>query len=1085
MMPRTQRAAAALVVGVSRYPHPDVATLQFARRDARSMARALTDPVICNFPVERVALLTDDRASRKAVVDHLANWLPQNAAGSEVVLIYFAGHGMVHLTGPRQEGYLLPHDADPDAIAASGIPMSDVARWVEAIDARAVVVCLDCCHAGKVTKRQTNLGGGRGGRDMRLRPSVLPGLTGEGRFLIASCGEDQVSIETHERRHGLFTWHLLQGLRGAADRDRDGRVGVAELFEHVAEAVEREAREKYGQAQRPWKTSTDTGGVYLSAPAVQAPAGPAGGVPGNASAALHELETRLADADESELISLLRVLRKKPDPASLPVLFRCLCLSSEEVKRRALLAIEAIGWPAVVVETESLVRQGDERAGAMLEGLAAFEATAEVVALLDRLVVLLRDGLRERALHLLGRKRLGLDLEKTRALLEQFHCPFAIERPLGQGLFTDTYLARHTEADGMQVVVRVLRQEFAAQAALRGLYYDLGRQALTMVHQNLVQTLDVRKFPEDGIYLWVRGHVKGVTLQKLLSSSHAFKPPQVVAILRQVADGLTPWHDAGLVHAGVTPPNLFVREDNRLIVGDPGLPLRMMPPGHERLAHDCRYAAPEQFLGGAVITPAADQYALGCIAWELLCGRTPFVSDNYLELATRHAQEPVRWPVEQEALGRSLLGSVVLRLLAKEPANRFPGIGALLEALDRVRLVLSDQPVPTEESGRTQHPDPRKTLVPPVELVGPESLDDLASVASIIPGREGAEPGPATPPEEPGLPPATLGASTQPIHSAGGRPRPPAQIRIPGYEVLEELGRGGMGVVYKARQVALDRLVALKMLLHAGHASEATLERFSREARIIAQLRHPNIIAVFDASEHDGVPFLAMELATGSLREQLRGPMTPDEAAALVETLARAIHHAHEYGIIHRDLKPANVLLTADGTPKIGDFGLGKKLDEMGQTTSGAIMGTPSYLSPELASGRARDVGPATDIYSLGAILYECLTGRPPFQGASMPQTLMQVVHEEPVSPRELNPQVPRELEMICLKCLRKAPGERYPGADALAEELCRFRQGEPIQARPVGWSGRVWRRCRRNPAVAALVLAVPLGAAVAWVLLR
>jgi hypothetical protein len=299
---------------------------------------------------------------------------------------------------------------------------------------------------------------------------------------------------------------------------------------------------------------------------------------------------------------------------------------------------------------------------------------------------------------------------------------------------------------------------------------------------------------------------------------------------------------------------------------------------------------------------------------------------------------------------------------------------------------------------------------------------------------------------------------------------------VPGYEVLGLLGRGGMGVVYQARQVQADRLVALKMILHAEHTGADGRTRFQSEARAVARLQHPHIVQVYEVGEHNGLPFFSLELcAGGGLDRKLAGtPLEARPAAALVEKLARAMQAAHQAHIIHRDLKPANVLLTAEGEPKITDFGLAKRLDEQGRTQTGVVMGTPSYMAPEQAGG-GKEVGPAADVYALGAILYECLTGRPPFKAATVMDTLYQVIHDEPVPPSQLQSKVPRDLETICLKCLHKEPGKRYATAAALADDLGRFQRGEPIAARPVGRLERGWRWCRRNPALAGALVAVVL----------
>jgi len=331
--------------------------------------------------------------------------------------------------------------------------------------------------------------------------------------------------------------------------------------------------------------------------------------------------------------------------------------------------------------------------------------------------------------------------------------------------------------------------------------------------------------------------------------------------------------------------------------------------------------------------------------------------------------------------------------------------------------------------------------------------------------------------------PARPGVSTAPPQGGSTPHVPSIHPLVPGYEVLEELGRGGMGVVYKARQVKLRRVVALKMILSGGHASTAELARFQTEAEAIARLQHPNIVQVHEVGEHDGRPFFSLEFCPdGSLDRKLDGtPWQPMEAARLVETLSRAMHAAHEKNVVHRDLKPGNVLLTADGTPKITDFGLAKKLEgepgalAPGVTQTGAILGTPSYMAPEQTGGRGKEIGPACDVYALGAILYELLTGRPPFRAATPLDTVLQVVNDEPVPLRRLQSRTPIDLETICHKCLHKEPGRRYATALELAEDLKRFQAGMPVLARPVGSVERSWRWCRRYPGVAALTATVVL----------
>jgi serine/threonine protein kinase len=1036
-----------LLVGIDDYLHVDrITSLQFAARDATAMRDVLTDSDIGNFPEDDVLLLTGPAAGRDEIMRRLAKWLPEKAQGAELAVLYFAGHGLVHRFGPKDEGFLLPHDADPDDPITRGVAMSDVHRCIEGLTAGAVVVCLDCCHAGRIVPR-SGTSVRTVARDLEFRPAVLQEFAGQGRFLLASCDEGQKSLECEQLQHGLFTFHLLEGIKGSGDRDGNGKVGVAELFEYVAEAVEKDAKEQFGRLQRPWHYSSGRGGVYISAPRKTIPPTlsltpvPRPGPSDEVATTIQEIERRLPQGDASKLVPLLRQLGKKAEPASIPVLFRCLTNASEAVRESAHKAVHAIGWDKTTAVIESLARQADEdKMGAVLEGLAAIEAHPQVVTLVDRLTLLLTGTLRNRSILLLERKRLGLERERISALFREKQSPYQIERVLGQGLFTAAYLAHHEEVE-LKVVVRVLRPEFVSQPHVRAGFLDLSKRSVHFIHHNLVVTRDVRSFPDRHIYYTVRDYIDGVTLQKLLESGKRFEPLQIVKILCQLLEALTPVHRSGASHGGINPSNIYLGRDDRAILGDPFLPMQGIAVALERLSYDYRYAPPEMFRSGGVLGPRSDFYALGCVAYELMCGEPPFVSDNHFQLAIKHDSEPVR-PASQRGSQLGRAGDAFLqRLLAKAVGDRFADLDEALRALDLLYQTLQPQAPPDRHDQRTAA---EATMAPPpaepsVPLLHEASLIKYDTRQSVLPFSESgfATDSGAMAPERPGQ-------ALQP---------PPEQIGR--YRILGMLGQGGMGVVYKARDTALNRLVALKMVQAAEHAHPETVVRFHREAVAVAQLQHPNIVQIYDVGVEQGQSYFALEFVEGgSLAHKWRREAQPArEAAHMLEILARAVGYAHERGILHRDLKPANVLLRADGTPKITDFGLAKVKDQderAGYDTSlGTVMGTPVYMSPEQFQGQTAEIGRLSDVYALGVMLYEGLTGRPPFWDGSMSRLIHGLLTQEAPPPSRLQPTVPPELDTICLKCLQKDPAQRYASAEALAEDLRRFLAGESLSVPP------------------------------------
>jgi serine/threonine protein kinase len=996
-------AGAALLVGIGAYRHADkVAALRYAACDAEALAEVLTDRDVCGLPSDRVVLLTDGNACREDVVHRLSKWLPESARGANLALVFFAGHGAVQRVGQRDEGFLLPHDADPDDLVTRGVAMSDVARWVEGIEAGAVVVCLDCCHAGNVVTHRAAHPSHRP-RDLRLRPALLQGLSGRGRFLIASCDEGQTSVEAEPWGHGLFTYHLLRGLRGEGDRDGDGRVGVAELFEYVAGAVEEDAR-AYGSEQRPWYSAVGTGGVYLSTPGRRDTVTTLAGYPAaerlwraqGPAAAVAEIERALPDAGDDALLGMLDLLHRMRDPAGLPSLFRLLAHGAEPVRRRSKQVLHAFGWERATATVEDLARRSPGAGiGGVLDGLAAFESHREVVALLDRLVALLRGDLRNRAILLLERKRLGLEVERTAEVFRQIRSPYTIRKALGQGLFTAALLAEDEE-NQLDVVVRVLRPEFASEPHLRARFLDLARQSVRFVHQNLVLTREVRAFPDLNLYYAVRDHVEGTTLQRQLESGQALTPEQVFAVLRQLLEALTPVHGASAVHGGIKPSNIFLTAGNRVLLGDVSLTARGVTVALERLCYDYRYAPPEWFRGNAPIDPRSDFYALGCVAYELACGHPPFVSDNAYELIIEHDRGQVVPPGERGSNLGPAADQFILRLLCKSLDGRFPDIGTALRELTDVE----------KASRRAAKPEPGPGATPPLPDApvpvrkprwAPVRDADAASLVQFSTSGEGETPFVS----DTGL----LGTGTtedtlddaEPASAPSTDADMPAALpeRFGRYTVVEKLGEGGMGAVYKAFDGHLGRQVALKLIRAKTDADAGERARFMREAYSVAQLQHPNIVQIFDRGEHTderGVfTFIVQELVEGgSLAQRLRdASVSPIEAARLIQTLARAVHYAHSRGILHRDLKPSNILLTPDGTPKIADFGLARNLEgDPTETLTGGIVGTAAYMAPEQAMNTRDAIGPATEVFSLGVIFYELLTGSRPFQAGGLQSPL-------------------------------------------------------------------------------------------------
>lgn len=488
----------------------------------------------------------------------------------------------------------------------------------------------------------------------------------------------------------------------------------------------------------------------------------------------------------------------------------------------------------------------------------------------------------------------------------------------------------------------------------------------------------------------------------------------------------------------------------------------------------------ESYLDDQTQLLADEDAVVELICGEILvresCGEKPQLEEYALRFPKHVKRVRGQLPTLRDSALRNNGGEASNQLTRVVPASQPPSEATVNP--QEVTVTRDCTPNPEAPSAGSSATDPFMTRAVDVD-VATDPLATRADDAATDPMATRVEDsatrvGAATDPTVTAPPSGERAAGLKAKAEKDGRGR----LTVEGYEILDELGRGGMGVVYKAMQTKLKRLVALKMVLAGAHASTMELARFRAEAEAVARLQHPNIVQIYEVGEQDGCPFFSLEyIAGGTLNHRLSQPISESESLTVIEKLARAVHAAHLRGIIHRDLKPGNVLLMADGTPKLTDFGLAKVLDEdakdKGVTRSGAIMGTPSYMAPEQASGRIRDIGPGTDIYALGAMLYEMLTGRPPFKGATLLDTLEQLRTMEPVAPRSIQAKVSRDVETICLKCLQKDPKHRYVSAEALADDLHSFLVGEPIKARPTPTWERVWKWGKRRPMLVSLLAVI------------
>jgi serine/threonine protein kinase len=817
-------------------------------------------------------------------------------------------------------------------------------------------------------------------------------------------------------------------------------------------------------------------------------------------------EVDLATLSEPDLARHLDQLAQTPDPAGLMVIFHGLGHSNEAARQHAYTAALALGWDRLSEAVVARVRSGDEpTCEALLRGLGHCPSIRETVTLLDRLCEFLPEKLSRTAEEMAEHKRLKLGLEEIRERFRAVGGRYEIEDYLGSGVVTTAYRARDPVLNRL-VVVRLLRDRYANDSRVRRGFRELCKKTAGRGHENLVQVIGFEELGHQ-VACVVREHVLGATLRDIIKSGRRLSLRKAIQTLYKVVSALTPLHVAGIPHCGIRPGNIFLSKGHPFVqLGDLSLVFRGggLHPGAigvgdarlPRLAEDTRYTAPEAIAGAPVIE--SDFYSLGCVAYELLCGTPPFTETEWVSVAVAQARTAIVPPSTANPLLSPAADRVVMRLLENDPARRYRSISEVKRALRGLskdqgggqNTRSPDEPPPAgprlDPHRDPKSPQPRAEVMPvpssdqpPIADVTdaratPSSTGDDLSVAapavgivtlakaqdlyrSLIPL---AKPSVAVEPIsrvplEPTLQAVTVTGELGYSPASGG-PVP----EIPGYKIVRRLGEGGMGVVFLAEQVALRRTVAIKMLRDVRLDRGA---RFLTEARASATIRHQHVVHMYDYGEFHGVPYLVMEyLSGGDLANQIRvkGPMPPQDAAILAAKLAGALQFIHELGIIHRDVKPSNVLFDERGEPKLADFGLAKQEENVAQTATGAVIGTPAYMAPEQARGEP--VAYAADVFSLGCVLYEMLTGTRPFTGSYALEILNKLVQEDPTRPRQLNPAIPRDLEQICLKCLAKNPADRY-SARELAEELSRFLSGQPVGVPRVGGLTRLWRWIRRR----------------------
>ncbi len=597
---------------------------------------------------------------------------------------------------------------------------------------------------------------------------------------------------------------------------------------------------------------------------------------------------------------------------------------------------------------------------------------------------------------------------------------FRLESLVGRGSVGKVYRATQVSL-GRAVAVKVFEAGIFTLDDFKERFLREAQVVARLEHPHIIPVYSAGQL--DNLYWFAMRLVEGRTLQEELAGRLPLNTG--VRYLADIAGALAYAHDRGLVHRDVKPANILIA-DGAAFLTDFGLVRRLEGSSFTTtgtMLGTPLYFSPEQARIERA-TPLSDLFALGIILYEVATGRHPFSSAGSRELILRkislaEAEPPLEAP---PALAR-----VIERSLRLKPEDRYPG------GRELARDLLACLPLPE----------------PAIERPSPTSAGPPARSSSVL-----IEPLPAM-------------AATTISPAAGPQGRPFGRFRL-----FDLLGHGGMGVVYKAKQAELERWVAIKLLHTEDEADPESVARFLLEARAAARLEHPNNVPIYEVGEIEGKHYLTMDYVEGPPLRKLADEraIPPRRALEIVRDVARAIQYAHERGLVHRDLKPENILLDVSGRAVVTDFGLAKDLSRPrdGMTETGRILGTPAYMPPEQAGGRAGEVTVRGDIYSLGAVLYHLFAGRAPHSGESPLQVLASVTTADPEPPRRVNPDVPPDAETICLKAMDKDPERRYETAGAMADDLDRFLRGEPIAARPATITRRAWRKVRRR--------AMPLG---------